>query len=173
MTAAKMVVPTGKPEIECAFCFHDYDSHNPDAADRQRGMPCTECPDGICRAPRLALLENPAETLRRAAALMRERAEAATPGPWRPVAGLWRTETFAAVIGPKGVPDDAGTWLMATGRGAASQEADADHAASWHPLVALAVADCLDAAATAWETGDVGWGEALAVARAYLGQEGS
>ena len=36
-------------EIPCKFCLHDYDSHNLDAADGQRNMPCAECPDGICR----------------------------------------------------------------------------------------------------------------------------
>ena len=38
-------------EIPCKFCLHDYDSHNLDAADEQRNMPCTECPDGICCHP--------------------------------------------------------------------------------------------------------------------------
>lgn len=116
--------------------------------------------------------ESPAETMRRAAALMRERAKAATPGPWRPVAGIWGTETFAAVIGSEGVPEDAGTWLMATGRGAASQEADADHASSWHPLVALPVAEWLDEVADDRHACLDAWVEraAFKVARAYLGQ---
>jgi hypothetical protein len=116
----------------------------------------------------------PAETLRAAATLMRERATAATPGPWRPVAGLWKTETFAAVIGPKGVAENAETWLMATGRGAVSQEADADHAASWHPGVALAVADWLGIEAAALERGlpDKSGTKhaALRIARAFLGE---
>jgi len=120
--------------------------------------------------------QTPAALLRKAAADMRERAQAATPGPWWPVAGVWQTETFAAVIGPEGVAEDAETWLMATGRGPVSQEADADHAASWHPLVALAVAEWLDAAADtamryeaerAWMHPD---SYALKVARAYLGE---
>jgi hypothetical protein len=115
------------------------------------------------------MAESPAETLRRAAKRMRERAGTATPGPWRPVAGIWQSETFAAVIGPKGVPENAETWLMATGHGAASQEADADHASSWHPGVALAVAEWLDAAAQAWDE-RMEWDEALIVARAYLGE---
>lgn len=116
----------------------------------------------------------PAETIRSAARLMRERAAAATPGPWRPVAGIWGAETFAAVIGRNGVAEDAETWLMATGHGAASQEADADHAASWHPVVALAVADWLDIEAAAVERGlpdsSGSIHPALRVARAYLGE---
>ena len=95
----------------------------------------------------MSTTETTAGLLRRAAKTMRERAEAATQGPWWPVAGIWQAETFAAVIGPKGVPEDAETWLMATGRGAVCQEADADHAASWHPLVAADFAAVLEAAA--------------------------
>ena len=124
----------------------------------------------------MSTTENPAGTLRRAATLMRERAETATPGPWWPVAGIWQTETFAAVLGPKGIPEDAGTWLMATGRGAASQEADADHAASWHPLVALAVADWLEREASLIDSQVFPQSDPamerypLAVACAYLGE---
>ena len=118
--------------------------------------------------------ETPSALLHRAASAMRERAESATPGPWRPVAGLWKTETFAAVIGPKGVAEDAETWLMATGRGEGNQEADADHAASWHPLVALAVAEWLDLEARmAGLRGNSPEGQtfhALKVARAFLGE---
>ena len=118
--------------------------------------------------------ENPAGTIHRAAKLMRERAEAATPGPWRPVAGIWQTETFAAIIGAKGIPEDAETWLMATGHGAASQEADADHAASWHPLAALAVARWLESL-NGIEFSEYGpmteeLSHALVIARAYLGE---
>jgi hypothetical protein len=117
----------------------------------------------------------PAMKLRAAAKLMRERAEAATEGPWRPVAGIWQDETFAAVIGPKGIPGDAGTWLMATGHGGASEEANADHAAGMHPGVALAVADWLDEVADDRHPELPAWVEsgALTVARAYLGTEGS
>lgn len=85
-----------------------------------------------------------AEILRKAASLMRERAEAATPGPWIPF------------------------------------DADADHIASWHPAVALAVADWLDATADDWDrsTAPIPVSDirldaraALAVARAYLGSD--
>ena len=98
-------------------------------------------------------LESPADTLRRAAKQMREYAAAATPGPWQAVAGIWRDET---------------------GHGAASQEADALHAASWHPLVAAAVADWLETEAhMAALRGNSAEGQtfhALKVARAYLGE---
>ena len=60
-------------------------------------------------------------------------------------------------------------------------EADMRHIASWHPAVALAVADWLDAVAEAWPISEpdyglsvraeaVGHRQALAVARAYLGE---
>jgi hypothetical protein len=100
-----------------------------------------------------------AEVLREAAALMRERAEAVGEGPW---------ESYALPdAGPK-------RWTM-TGVGVVDDEmghrieamfpADATHVASWHPAVALAVADWLDWCAQR----DAFNGRALAVARAYLG----
>lgn len=126
------------------------------------------------------LLENPAETMRRAAAQMRERAEAATPGPWKHAPGSWLGETYAAVLDTGGIPQDPTTWLMATGRGGPSREADAVHAASWHPLVALAVADWLDREAALLDaqvfpqSDPVMERYPLAVARTYLdGREAS
>lgn len=137
-----------------------------------------------------------AEVLRRAAALMRERAEAATPGPWTCFGDhlVWPSEKgpaandpILAMVGPD--HDDS-----------------SEHIASWHPAVALAVADwltyvadlaesnekVLDEHAEANESGDGcdcahkdcyehgKWchcdharpriTEALAVARAYLGE---
>jgi hypothetical protein len=116
----------------------------------------------------------PAGELRAAAKLMRERARAATPGPWAVAAGTWQDETFAAVLGPGGDPGNAETWLMATGRGAVNQVADACHAAFMHPGVGLALADWLEAEA---ERAERPGGLALhslspgplAVARACLG----
>jgi hypothetical protein len=100
-----------------------------------------------------------AEALRRAAALMRERAEAAeaslTPDWWEAHALDWLT-------GASGVPSLAA------------------HIASWHPAVALAVADWLDEAAAliAAAFNPEGLVEhrpdlraALAAARAYLGED--
>lgn len=121
-----------------------------------------------------------ADVLRRAAAKMRERAEAATPGPWHVVAsgmGI-RTPTPAAY---RFIRDDrehtvAEAWDSMTGR------EDAAHIASWHPAVALAVANwldeqagCLEEDATTFrfatpESREAMYADALAVARAYLGE---
>lgn len=102
------------------------------------------------------------DALCRAAALMRERAEAATPGPW--VTGSVNPRTNGMTWFGNLDPEIPGPLGEAGGR-------DAQHIASWHPAVALAVANWLDETAViASEPG--GWvpGEALAVARAYLGE---
>lgn len=134
--------------------------------------------------------ESPSGVLRRAAGLMREYAGVATKGPWRAVAGTWEGETFAAVVAPEGDPANAETWLMATGRGSICQEADAKHAAFWHPGVAQAVAAMLESRATeydelassgygitgAWFVAGADGGDedpAIATARAYLGEAAS
>jgi hypothetical protein len=116
-----------------------------------------------------------AEILRRAAALMRERAEAATNSDWYP---YFVPEQLHR-------PDGDGDWIVDSGpRFICSTQADgptskanAEHIASWHPAVALAVADLLDAqAALVEETGgffdiaEMGDANALNVARAYLGE---
>ena len=80
------------------------------------------------------MTENPAGTIRRAAALMRERAEAATPGPWSMTVGTWMDTDFPSVLGADGDPENPATWLMATSHDGAKREANATHAASWHPL---------------------------------------
>ena len=88
-----------------------------------------------------------AEALRRAAALMRERAEAATPGRWEHV------EAFHASFVCFPARDDLDTVaatkiLRADNRpGRRKDKRDAAHIASWHPAVALAVADWLEAVA--------------------------
>jgi len=112
-----------------------------------------------------------AETLRRAASLMRERAEGATPGPWTCYGDhlVWPSEQGPAANDPI---------LAMVGE---AHEDSAEHIASWHPAVALAVADWLDAVAEAWPISEpdyglsvraeaVGHRQALAVARAYLGE---
>ena len=109
-----------------------------------------------------------AETLRRAAALMRERAEAATSGPWladRVHSG-----------GVMGVAVTAPVELTADGSIIGVTDivvpADGHHIASWHPAVALAVADWLDEAADVADmNGFIESDAALAVARAYLGED--
>ena len=92
-----------------------------------------------------------AEVLREASALMRTRAEGASAGPWKRFG-------MAGVAGAD--------WEIGC-----ATNADALHIASWHPAVALAVADWLDACALVTEVApDRHKGLALAVARAYLGE---
>lgn len=107
-----------------------------------------------------------AETLRRAATLMRERAEAALACDPDPDKHWWSTEGLRDILDHPGVGD-------------AEMEADAAHIASWHPALALAVADWLDRAALENELAHANYPEhapwpvddnALAVARAYLGE---
>ena len=117
-----------------------------------------------------------AEVLRRAAALMRERAEAA------------RNVTGAPDWWPDFMP--SGTWGVWSSGGPIcdeSAEEEVRHIASWNPFVALAVAKAMDDVAQAWEITDDGWtrdldddpirfedtvdGGWLAVARAYLGEQ--
>jgi hypothetical protein len=119
-----------------------------------------------------------AEKLREAAALMRERAVSA--------ADVWGVSVWRASLselkdrdGYREVPsymqthvaaDDAhGSVILASPW---TDQAPTIHAASWHPAVALAVADWLDASAThADSTGGrcICHEAALAVASAYLG----
>ena len=118
-----------------------------------------------------------AEVLRKAAALMRERAEKATAEvcpEWtraavRHIARNCEIECYhdqgsISAAHPKhhdseGEPNQ---W---------SRYDDADHIASWHPAVALAVADLMDTAAT-HQVGftPVARERITAVARAYLGE---
>ena len=129
-----------------------------------------------------------AEVLRRAAALMRERAEAATPGRWVRSGSSIETDHECSPdhdcwpVGDtySGMKPDGSTYPRDLNR------ADADHIASWHPAVALAVAKALDDVAQAWEICD-GWatdpdddeipfedtidGGWVAVARVYLGEQ--
>lgn len=83
------------------------------------------------------------DTLRRAASLMRKQAEA-VGGPWH------SAETLHEDMWHDGV--------------------DADFVASWHPAVALAVADWLDCANEWAPNEEPEYEAALAVARAYLGE---
>lgn len=115
-----------------------------------------------------------ADILRRAAALMRERAEAATDGGYG-----WRLGDLPGANEVWANRDAAGwdAFMVATTttrlnpNPGARGHADAQHIASWHPGVALAVADWLDIAADALCDEDVTYPEALAVARTYLGEQ--
>lgn len=116
-----------------------------------------------------------ANELREAAALMRERAEAAKS--WE---GAWQVHETkpGRVIEVKGDGwDDAIVASCVDYGGSENGTEAAAHIASWHPVVALAVADWLDSTADGLErrgvTARVRPDEraALAVARAYLGEE--
>lgn len=120
------------------------------------------------------------ELLREAARLMRERAEASlafvtAENQWWQPPGL--RDAFRGLLLTDGEDDVPGT------------HEDAEHIASWHPAVALAVANWLDRMAGAQDGLEearearklVGgppvllhhptWDQALTVARAYLGRE--
>ena len=106
-----------------------------------------------------------AEILRRAAALMRERAEKAHGDRWA-YDLTYHANTFE-------VTADDGLLLAKGIPGAGTGRWTAEHIASWHPAVALAVADWLDREAAWEERGATLAGDrfqALAVARAYLGE---
>jgi len=120
-----------------------------------------------------------ADVLREATALMRSRAEAATPGRWdsAPDHGGRETGDGHQVFGnrhrPEGSERDS---VQFVGKcwGWGPTEANAQHIASWHPAVALAVADWLSDIATdldhdLWPDGHDVPRNALAVAVAYLG----
>lgn len=100
------------------------------------------------------------EEIRKAAALMRERAGKASFGPW------WAASDGLVWADRPGDPVSG-----------SEQVEDAQHIASWHPTVALAVADWLERVAYAIEIDDpddlLGLGEPTAarrVAGAYLGE---
>lgn len=123
-----------------------------------------------------------AARLREAAGLMRERAEAATGDQW----AEWHMldDGRAEVFVPNGTMDTETVFEfkdhMDCEECARPSEADVLHIASWHPTVALAVADWLDHAADIWSDDDdevkvcdcpycQGMPLALVVADAYLG----
>lgn len=118
-----------------------------------------------------------AELLRRAAADMRAKAKAATPGPW---VVLWNAVAFIDTVADPNDPTGQ-TPMQQPEKVADASERDRQHIASWHPAVALAVADWLEAAAAENDSAEdsalgflnfVGADAiaALAVANAYLGE---
>lgn len=125
-----------------------------------------------------------AEVLREAAALMRERAEAATPGPWFTHEEHGRDYadegwSYVATITRSGAEVTATAYPGGPDHGHDAQ-ADAEHIASWPPAVAFAVADWLEFYAFTFESREAAKGDvpsaavnpfALAVARAYLGSD--
>ncbi len=106
--------------------------------------------------------ETNADLLRRAAALMRERAQDATPGPWQ----------VDTTDGADYVFDVAtGGFCFVPDNNCQRPVANAAYIASWHPVVARAVADWLDFIAVSSDFGMEPPIKALRVARAYLGGE--
>ena len=117
---------------------------------------------------------------RRAAALMRARAEAATPGPWHDGKGGNR---YAALISDKPHPDRVNRrgWEYDEGYGGylvgeSLRAGDRAHIAGLNPLIAVAIADSWDAVADRhdeWVRGQSGQHAGTAVvaaALAYLGE---
>ena len=89
-----------------------------------------------------------AARLREAAKVLRERAEAATPGPWQAVAGAWGLPSdgpdhMRVLQPPHHNASDALARLEYDRQGGD----DAAYIATVHPLVGLALADWLDAEA--------------------------
>ena len=110
--------------------------------------------------------------LRQAAAQMRATAQKATPGPWTSL------DNGDRLIHEHPGSDDF-TYVVDEPM---SNGANAAHIAAWHPGVALAVADWLDATAAKSEelngmlgiitepANDPIWNAAVQVARTYLGE---
>lgn len=97
------------------------------------------------------------QLLRQAAALMRDRAKGATPGPW-----------YDATAGRvRALPDHA---VVAITPVDSIADNDGAHIASWHPAVALAIANWLDSSAFLQENDQGCDPDAIAVAAAYLGE---
>lgn len=139
--------------------------------------------------------ETPAQKIRRATALMRERAQAATRGPWRNHDGYVRDGGYVAtVLAGEGNETRPVAWIPSFSNQPADLDRqawpDAIYIAAMHPGVALAIADQWDAVADDMgecvERGTAGvgvlvlgrifaprkpWTAALAAARTFLGEE--
>jgi hypothetical protein len=85
--------------------------------------------------------------------------------------GTEKRHWFAGVS-PEGYPSPS-TWMTGPrNHDGPTARADSEHIASWHPAVALAVADWLDYVADAHdETACPAMSAAEQVARAYLGEQ--
>ena len=122
-----------------------------------------------------------AEMLRRAASLMRERAEAATPGSWsvevrRDGSPRGVIAGYDDVIAPGHVECMSYCYGGTSTLEGERLAEDAEHIASWHPAVALAVAkvlesdaDCMDMVTVDGFTDEAsGFESSIELARAYL-----
>lgn len=108
-----------------------------------------------------------AEVLRKAARLMRQRAEIAKPGPWSYLCSTGAGTGEAVVTYASHDLESSLTVECGPDGGA---EFDCEHFASWHPAVAIAVADWLDQHADyAQSLGREPGPRPLAVATTYLG----
>lgn len=129
-----------------------------------------------------------ADLLRRAAGLLRQRAEGASPAPWDHVDYHGYNDQPSTFMGCGSIvsmhPDTMGGDIAAPNgdlypRGGYSPFEDMQYIALMHPPVALALATWLDAHAELWErwpktldsTGDDPSQAALAVARAVLRED--
>jgi hypothetical protein len=117
----------------------------------------------------------PSETMRRAAILMRARANAARSS----ASGRWIVRNTATGYPQQVMEDGAATLVAETYTGPQHPPADADHIAAADPVLMLAVADWLeqeaaDLAAFEAGTGSIGepatghWAHALGISRLYL-----
>ena len=110
--------------------------------------------------------EQPADTLRRAAKLMRERVAELPPLPWKAEGrDVLATQDYEADEAHGWLPD----WGCAFNVAVCARQDEAEHIATWSPPVALAVADWLEAEAADAGPFPLRFPQALAVARAYLG----
>lgn len=110
------------------------------------------------------MTDTPAKTIRRAVTLIRDRAREVPHGPWH-----WQA------LGDHGYPqrvyNESAVIVAESFTGPDARMADAEYIASWHPLVALAVADWLEASAKAHEGTSVNTASySLKIALVYLGE---
>lgn len=111
-----------------------------------------------------------AERLRSAASLLRDRAEAATPGPWK----TWAMDVLADPTGDSNLDTAIPVARGTIPDGQKPRTHNTDFIAMMSPPVALALADWLDATTTYLQPGmsiedDLCLKHALAVADAILG----
>lgn len=83
------------------------------------------------------MVTTPVDELRSAAVLLRQRAEAATKGPWRREFPAGPSTQIASDAGTVVVPGVAARWRW-------PRAEDADYISTMDPLVGLALADLLD-----------------------------
>jgi hypothetical protein len=128
--------------------------------------------------------ETPAQTIRRAAALMRERAQAATPSPWRNHDGYVPDGGYVTtVLAGEGNETHPVAWIPSFSNQPADLDRqawpDAIYIAAMQPGVALLIADTWDEIANvaAFEERVSGMtspssiaNRALAAARAFVGE---